>query len=172
MLSKPHEICLRSDNGKVRYAMCAGLSEFMPRLSGLHLAPLPRANRVIILFTPVRIVADRVGSTYVLRYQRIASHAFRACFASAPHTCSLNCDSPDTASSLRIEASIMASATPAAYVRGQSTSILQEQGVQGLRWSSCVAASGRCGDRGRLSLAHLSPLVPRPLSGMGRLREI
>ena len=43
---------------------------------------------------------------------------------------------------------------------------------QPLRWSACVAASGRCGDRGRLSLAHLSPLVPRPLSGMGQLREI
>ena len=55
-----------------------------------------RTNRVIILFTQVRIVADRIGSTYVLKYQRIASHAFRACFASAPHTCSLNGGFPDT----------------------------------------------------------------------------
>ena len=42
------------------------------------------------------MVADRGGSTYVLPYQRIASHTCRAYGASAPSTCSLHGDASDT----------------------------------------------------------------------------
>jgi hypothetical protein len=52
--------------------------------------PLCTTNRVTILLTQVRMVADRIGATSVLPYQCIASHAFRACLASAPPTCSLH----------------------------------------------------------------------------------
>src|SRR4029453_5013979 len=54
------------------------------------------ANLVINSYTPVRIQGDRVGALEVLRDQHIASRVCRECFASAPHTCSLNCASSDT----------------------------------------------------------------------------
>src|SRR5438552_3692507 len=49
-----------------------------------------------MLLTPVRMFADGVGSAYVLRYHRIAAHAFRGRCPSAPHTCSLHCSFLDT----------------------------------------------------------------------------
>ena len=47
-------------------------------------------------FTPVRRLADCVGTIEVLQYQRCFSRVCRVCFASAPHTCLLNGDSSDT----------------------------------------------------------------------------
>src|SRR5437879_1385262 len=47
-------------------------------------------------FTPVRMLADCVGTTEVLQYERGVSHGCSTCFASTPHTCWLNCNSSDT----------------------------------------------------------------------------
>jgi len=55
-----------------------------------------RAALDINSFTPVRMLADRVGTTEVLQHQRSISHVCRVRFASTPHTCWLNCDSSDT----------------------------------------------------------------------------
>jgi hypothetical protein len=46
--------------------------------------------------TPVRTLADCVGTIEVLQYQRSIPHVYRVCFASTPHTYWLNCDSSDT----------------------------------------------------------------------------
>ena len=47
-------------------------------------------------FTPVRMLADCVGTIEVLQYQRSIPHVYSVCFASTPHTYWLNCDSSDT----------------------------------------------------------------------------
>jgi hypothetical protein len=47
-------------------------------------------------FTPVRMLADCVGTTEVLQYERGGLHVCSVCFASTPHTCWLNCNSSDT----------------------------------------------------------------------------
>jgi hypothetical protein len=57
---------------------------------------LGASNHVINSYTPVRILGDRVETLEVLRYQHIASRAYRGCFVSAPHTRLFNCASSDT----------------------------------------------------------------------------
>src|SRR5215831_10999915 len=47
-------------------------------------------------FTSVRMLADRVGTTEVLQYQRSVLHVFRVCFAPAPYICWSNCNFSDT----------------------------------------------------------------------------
>jgi hypothetical protein len=47
-------------------------------------------------FTPVRLLADCVGTAEVLQYLRGVSHMRSVCFASPPHTSWLNCNSSDT----------------------------------------------------------------------------
>ena len=47
-------------------------------------------------FTPVRMLADCVGTTEVLQYERDVSHGCSVSFASTPHTRWLNCNSSDT----------------------------------------------------------------------------
>jgi hypothetical protein len=56
------------------------------------------ANHVIKASTPVRRLADCIGATYVLSYQRRASDACRVCVASAPHPCALTGYASDTGS--------------------------------------------------------------------------
>jgi len=47
-------------------------------------------------FTPVRMLADCVGTTEVLQYERDVSHGCSVSFVSTPHTRWLNCNSSDT----------------------------------------------------------------------------
>src|SRR5215510_11427124 len=47
-------------------------------------------------FTPVRMLADCVGTAEVLQYSRGVSHVRSVCFASPRHTCWSNCNSSDT----------------------------------------------------------------------------
>src|SRR4030095_1000062 len=44
------------------------------------------------------MLADCVGTTEVLQYQRGVSHVWSVCFASPPHTCWLNCNASATVS--------------------------------------------------------------------------
>jgi len=55
-----------------------------------------RAALDINSFTPVRMLADCVGTTEVLQYERDVSHGCSVSFASTPHTRWLNCNSSDT----------------------------------------------------------------------------
>src|SRR5262249_42876380 len=61
---------------------------------GLH--HLTCAALDINSFTPVRMLADCVGTTEVLPYARGVSHVCSVCFASPPHTYWLNCNSSAT----------------------------------------------------------------------------
>jgi len=64
--------------------------------SGLR--PLWRACTALDInsFTPVRMLADCVGMTEVLQYERGVSRVWGVCLASPPHTCWLNCNPSDT----------------------------------------------------------------------------
>ena len=77
-----------------------------PRPARLHERPARRCPRPrrraggsaldINSFTSVRMLADRVGTTEVLQYQRSVLHVFRVCFAPAPYICWSNCNFSDT----------------------------------------------------------------------------